>query len=167
MKQARFILLLGTLMLVFGCSTTIGKKYQEPKKRKVFRVASSQLPPEPVYNRLRWAHLPDPAPARVVYTSAPKIDPIMQLKLNNATLEQAANSLARAMRYRSYVAGTIANQRITINTLGTLDELGAALAKKANVHLVIDHKNKEIRVLKNKAVKPEYFSKEAVRDEHK
>ncbi len=134
--------------LLVGCGPTSKEWEPDKKEPMVFDVAFRQLPPEPVYNRQRWVHLPEPLPSKELPdSSAPLIQPVFHMDLKNVTLEEAAKSLALTSRYTSYCASTIASQKISINSLGTTSELAEQISRKANVHVVVDDVNKEIRFM--------------------
>lgn len=165
---------LGTAGLA-GCGSDL-KPYDPSGKndRKNFFFPVRQLAPDPVYNRIKVSYLPEVLPPRDVETSpdAPKVFPVIHLDLKNVTLETATQTIAATARYRSFCSGIVAKNKVTINTLGTIDELAAELSKKADVTVVVDHDNREIRLFQKEAVKPELPSNEVLSgkvesDEHK
>ena len=80
------------------------------------------------------------------------------IDFGDATLEEAARILGQSARYASYCASSIADQRITLSTLGTLDELAHALAREAKVQVVVDHHNHEVRFIASRnAVEPQFL----------
>lgn len=142
------------LLIPAGCSSS--KPPLDPyKERKFFGVAMRQLPPEPVYNRLRLAHLPSPLPVKFrEIRSDSVIMPVFHYQVKQATLEEAARVLANTSRYTSYCSSVIADRKMDIETLGTIDEIGEFIGKKAGIKVVVDHANKEVRFLANAAVEP-------------
>lgn len=143
----REIALLVLLVGVSGCMR--GPKPYEPRQdRKVYSIAVRQVAPEPVYKRVRQGYLPEPLPARTVRASnAPLILPVIHLDVQDVTLEEAAKVLASSARYSSYCASSIAAQRLSLSTLGTIDELATKIARTANVQVVVDHNNHEVRFM--------------------
>jgi hypothetical protein len=146
-KEVRKICLMAALAAVIAaCAPKMPEWQPEDKSSQVFSVATRQLPPPPVYNRIRWVMPPEPLPVSGLPASnAPALRPIMHLELTNATLEETSKILAESARYRSYCSGLIADQRITINKLGTLDELAQAIAEQAGIQVVLDHHSREVR----------------------
>lgn len=138
-----------TTLGVAGCSSTT-KEWQAKKQRTVFSVAHKQVGDEPVYNRLRWTHLPSTLPSESLPNKVgPSIMPVFHLHLKNDSLDKAAQALASTARYKSYCASTIASKKITLERLGTIDELAVELEKAAGVKVVVDHETKEVRLLAN------------------
>lgn len=144
---AALVLGLSAAMLA-SCAPTA--KEWEPDKDKVhvFSVAFRQLSPEPVYSRTRWVHLPAPLPARELpQSSAAEMRPVFYMQLRQATLDQAAQALARTALYDSYCASSLAKERISISSLGTTDELAQLIAARAGVDVYVDHANHQVRIL--------------------
>jgi hypothetical protein len=136
----------GLLVSLGACASS--KTFDPNKDRKHYGVSVRQLPPQPVYNRLRLVYLPDPSPSSHDYqTSSLSIKPTFEYEMNDATLEQAARVLADMNRYSSYTSSIIANNKITLATVGTIDEIAGQLAKEADIKIVVDHDNKEVRFL--------------------
>lgn len=136
------------LICTAGCSST--KKAEPYKERKFFGVTFRQLPPEPVYNRLRLAFLPEPLPSyELPQARTTSILPIFHLELKGTTLEQAGRIIANMARYTSYTSSVIASRKIDFNGLGTMDELAEQLSEKTATNIVVDHANREVRVLAN------------------
>jgi hypothetical protein len=153
----KHLIMLAVIIAASGCST-----HDMPtSERKLFGISVRRNEPQPVYKRTRLAYLPAPLPvARSLRTSPPLILPVMHFELADASLEEAAKLLGDTSRYSSYCASTIADKRISLTALGTIDELAQAIAKIAKIETVVDHHNREIRFLAGEtieegAVKPE------------
>jgi len=145
------------LVLIAGCTPR-----SEVKKPVVYRIAHRQLPPEPVYSRLRLVHVPETMPlARANYSpDRPRILPVIHLELDEDTLEDAAAALAATARYSSYCASSIANQKVSLNQLGTIDELAGELAAAAGIRVVVDHENRQVRFFAQPIEQPRFFEGE-------
>jgi hypothetical protein len=83
---------------------------------------------------------------------------VFQLSLKATPLAEAARVLAATSRYTSYTDPSIASQKLTIESLGTIDELGQTIEQKAQVQVVIDHRNREVRFLPPTGEQPRLFS---------
>lgn len=144
---ANLSLTAATLVLTLaGCSSRPGITNSE--RGHAYRVSFRQLPPEPVYNRVSFSQLPEVMPSRDLPNSdAGVISPMVHLDLKNSTLEEASSVLAAVSRYTSYCASSIAKQRISMNTLGTVDELADQISKEANIKVVVDHDARQVRFL--------------------
>jgi hypothetical protein len=66
--------------------------------------------------------------------------------------------LAATARYSSYTASSIADENITIESIGTIDELGIEIGILAGIHVVVDHKHKEVRFLGAQPKAPKFFN---------
>jgi sulfite reductase beta subunit-like hemoprotein len=83
---------------------------------------------------------------------------VFQLNLKNVSMEEAARVLAATSRYQSYTDPSIAKQKITIENLGTIDELARLIERKAQVQVVVDHAGREVRFLPATGEPPKLFS---------
>lgn len=133
-----------------GCAESTLKplSHKDQGPSGVYPIAFRQVPPQPVYNRLRFVQLPDVLPARELREhDAPLLAQMVHLHLKNATLEETASVLAATSQYSAYCASTIAKKRITINSLGTVDELADQISNIAGIQVAIDHSGRQIRFL--------------------
>ena len=138
-------------LLLTGCSAFSPSPDlpDEKDKVEVYTVSNTKVAPEPVYNRLRWVHLPQPLPEqRGAIPTESMILPIVHLALKDASLQEAADLLTSTTSYRSYCESSIAKQKITIEALGTVDELVKLISKKSGITAEIDHETRSIRFLK-------------------
>lgn len=161
----RSLLLLSVLSVsfAFGCGGV--KDYQPiPKDEGLYMPSVRTVGAEPVYARTRWVRPPDVAPQRESYQvaeanlrSSPSLRPVFELSLKNTSLEETARVLAATARYSSYTAPSIANDKISVTNLGTIDELARIIESKARVQVVVDHENREVRFLAAQAEQPRFF----------
>ena len=108
------------LLGLFGCfSNKIPKVYEPP----IHTVANRQLPPQPVYNPVRWVALPDPLPERNVKASKTRIDPIFEFSVNEVSSKELCEILATGLHYKGYCSQASTNDKIKLDTLGTIDEI--------------------------------------------
>lgn len=141
---------LGALLVALsaGCASTSAPEWAPPKQTRTFSVAQRQLPPEPVYNRLRLVRPPEVLPnAPETESARAAIVPVLHLQVKNAKLEEVARLLASAAQYGSYCSSIVAHQTISFNRLGTLDELAAELEKAAQIQVLIDHSDRQVKFL--------------------
>ena len=78
---------------------------------------------------------------------APLIVPIFSFELDQGTLRDAASMLAGATQYSSYCSSTVADFELSLNQVGTIEELASSIEDLAQIRVVVDHINKEIRFL--------------------
>lgn len=147
-KQACRALGLISLLSLSACSIFAGEAQLPEKRAQVYSVASRRLAPEPVYNRIRLVYLPDVKPGSLADSNAPTLPMRARLSLKNNTLEQAGIALAAIGNYQAYTASSIAKQKLSLEAVGSLDELGAQLSMQSGAHVVIDHPHRQIRILK-------------------
>jgi hypothetical protein len=149
--------------MVVGCGGV--KDYQPiPKEDGLYMPSVRTVGAEPVYARTRWVRPPEVLPQRESYQAAetslrgsPSLRPVFELSLKNTSLEETARVLAATARYSSYTAPSIANEKISITNLGTIDELARIIESKARVQVVVDHENREVRFLAAQAEQPRFF----------
>jgi hypothetical protein len=164
MSRRRITTILVALTLA-GCS---GVKEYEPNEkagRTLFMPVVRSAAPEPVYARTRWVRPSDNLPNRdrpgaaedPALQSSPRLRSVFHLNIKNSSLEETARVLAATSRYSSYTAPSIAAEKITVDNLGTIDELARIIEGKAHIQVVIDHQNKEVRFLTGHTESPRLF----------
>lgn len=154
------VITLGTI----GCVK--GVKPYEPtstSSRTVFLPSHRTEGPAPVYARTRWTHPPEVLPARsteddAVNGAVAPIQPVYQLSIKNATLEDTAKVLGSMARYSSYVSPSLASLKFSFESLGTIDELAKVIEDKALIKVVVDHPHKEVRFLMRSTAEPTLYS---------
>lgn len=147
LSPIRFASVAALALLLTACSS--GPSFKKPRERTNFDVAFRQGAPQPVYSRTRWVHPPEVLPARGVSrvaSDAPRVNPVFQLALTNATIEEAATVLAQSAKYSSFCPEYAKTRRVTINASGTLEQLTEELSKITTLSFVVDHRSREIRV---------------------
>lgn len=143
---------IGAILALCSCSSSAPAKKTKPDR--VFGVALSQLPPEPVYSRLAWVMPPSPilkTDDQANDNSAPNILPVMTLKLKNTALEEVARIIASSLNYSSFCSSSIATQKLSITALGNFEDLAKQVGQMANANVVIDHQNRALRFLAKEA----------------
>lgn len=149
----------GLLIFLSGCSTP---HYDKLAGTKSYDLATRQLPPDPVYSRLKWVHLPEMYPSMMYKASEdrPRYFPVFHFQINNRELCDAAVQLAGTARYSSYCSSLLKGERITLQALGTIDELAKKIENSSSkVRVVVDHENREVRFLTNSAVEGQFFGR--------
>jgi hypothetical protein len=132
----------------------------ERKKTRTDKIAFRQIPPEPTYNRLGWSateEMPSKEYARDD-SQRPVVSPIIQFEAKQKTLDEIALMLGAASRYRTFVASSISKRRVSLQMLGTLDEISEALERQSGAKIVVDHVLREIRVLGSGYIAPQLSS---------
>jgi hypothetical protein len=147
-----------------GCG---GPKDYEPystSNRTIFMPSVRTVGPDPVYSRTRWVRPPDVLPQRDRagtvdrdLRDTPSLRTVFELSVKDVTLEETARILAATARYSSYTAPSIASAKISLKKLGTIDELARIIGQEAQVQVVVDHENKEVRFLPASVESPKLF----------
>jgi len=150
MKRLVAILLVSSLSV--ACSDL--KPYERPTERKDFFHPVRQLPPEPVYSRLKYVYLPDVIPEAPTAESANRIDPKIHFEVTNSTLERTAQALGETIHYKAFIAQEIAQQPYSCNLSGTVDEIAQNISRDSNIDVVVDHSQRELRFLPRTSVLP-------------
>jgi hypothetical protein len=159
MRVSLRLFMLGCTLLLVGSGCSSSQPPAVSKDPQVYKIQTRKLPPDPVYNRVTWAHLPDSMPGISLPRSASaQIAPIITFDVNNAKLEDAARSLAATMQYASYCSSVIADQRLTLRRLGTIDELAEAISQQARISVSVDHEGRVLRFLPQLTETPRFYS---------
>ena len=150
----RSVLLTILAISIAGCGAV--KEWEPHKERTTYYSQVRQLPPEPVYDRLRYANLPQPLPDpdTAKMQSEGTITPTFSLAITNSNLDRTATALADLVHYRSYVSAQVSDQPFSISAYGTIDEIADQIARDANINVSVDHATREIRFLTKVAVEP-------------
>jgi hypothetical protein len=132
---------------------------------RLYDTKLRKLPPPPTYSKTRWVRPPEILPERDLpgrerkeVRRAPSVRPIYSLSLEKVSLTEAARVLAATARYSSYTASSISKEKITIQSIGTIDELADQIAAIAGIHVVVDHEHKEVRFLEVHVQAPRFYS---------
>lgn len=142
----RAVLAFGCIV-VTSCSSGSDVVLKKEVRRDWFYPTRKQAPEE-VYNRLRDVRPPEPVPeAPRSVEKAPRLFPVVQLNIKNGTLSEVARILAQSYRYGHYCSPLVAQQRMSVRAIGTLDELADQVAHTGMVRVSVDHENREVRIL--------------------
>ena len=137
-KNAKFLLLFS--MLLIGCSSS------KPGYKVVYYQPSyRQAPPDPVYSRIMWSHIPEPIKPRTK-NEAPLLMPEIFVELKNVTVDEAIEAVAQTMGYRWEQSAGPSNEKISIHMEGTVDEVLKEIRRKTNVFLTLDHDRRVIKL---------------------
>jgi hypothetical protein len=139
MKIPGILVLICISAVLFGCSS-------KPMYRVVYyKPAFRQSPPEPVYSRLMWSHLPEPSRPKS-RDDAPLMLPEVFVELKDASLDEAVEAIAQTMGYRWEYPDVTSKNRITIHMEGNVEEVLDEVRKQAQVPLAFDHEKRMIRL---------------------
>jgi hypothetical protein len=154
----------GLLVAAVGCGRPKEYEPYSTSSRTLFMPSVRTVGPEPVYARTRWVRAPQVLPQRDMpgklapeVESAPSLRTTFQLVVKDATLEETGRILGAMARYSSYTAPTIAAEKISIKNIGTIDELARIIESQARVQVVVDHENKEVRLLAAEGQQPRLY----------
>ena len=142
-KKIRWLMLTAlavSISSVIGCTP----RYQGPE----YLMSPRQSAPQPVYNRVTFARPPEVMPPRSLrFKNAPMMSPMIHLEVTDESMEATIKKLASLNHYRSYTAASIADKNISVDALGTVDEIADKISIEADVYISVDHANHEIRAL--------------------
>ena len=119
-----------------------------------YPAAFRQLPPEPVYGRVTWSHLPEPFKPRV-HDNAPLLLPTMTFEFPRSTLGETVQALAQALGYTWSYPEDAAKRPIAIKMTATAEEILNEIGRQAQVYGVFDHDQRVVRVITKSMVTPE------------
>jgi hypothetical protein len=132
-------------LIVVGCSSD--GKLDPDRTLEVYNVSFRQTAPQPTYKRTTWVLSPENIPApEAPFSSGPAIFPVYTLNIKNSSIRELMQLLSETSRYASFCEGKQCNSRISINAVGTVEELAQEITKRSNVNLIVDHDAHEIRI---------------------
>lgn len=135
-------LILGAaLAVVVGCAPTPAVK---PKVENYY-PAYRQLGPEPVYSRLAWSNLPQPA-ARSAREKGPYLSPVISFNLGDSTLQEAIEALSQTIGYQWSFPPQAASRPVRVKMKGSVSEILSEISRQANVEAELDHQNRMVTV---------------------
>ncbi|MCB0320342.1 MAG: hypothetical protein KDD60_05395 [Bdellovibrionales bacterium] len=154
-----------SVCLLCGCSS---HEFEEPAQVRVYSIADRQLPRDPVYSRLRWVHLPEMHPARHVEVNPerPLLLPVNHFSIQDKPLCDAAALLAGSARYSAYCSSLLKDEKISLEALGTIDEIATLIEKNSQARVIVDHSNREVRFLLGTEGRESFYSDGGTANEH-
>ena len=138
-------------MIAFGATIALslsgcpGKQATEIR-HETYQPAFRQGPPEPVYGRVTWSHLPGPRPVREA-KKAPYLSPLISIELPNSNLEEAIQALAQTIGYKASYPNEVRSRKISLKRVGTVDDLLQEISRQARVQAEINHEHRLVRVI--------------------
>lgn len=144
-RVGKMVAVLCLVLAQLGCGT------HHLEQQGGYPIAHRPYAPEPVYSRVTLARPPEFLPASRVQVGDAKYFPTFRYQVRNITLAEASALLASTVKYHSYCAAALADQKITFEAIGTIDELGEKIEAQSGISVTIDHVNKEVRFLRREA----------------
>ena len=138
--------LLSLSMLLVACSSNERRVVYD-----YYTPAYRQLPPEPVYSRVMWSHLPEPLPAEYG-GSAPLLRPVLSLDMPKTTFAEVLESLAITLGYQCAFldnpsAAPLLSRSVSMKTSGYPEQLFDELGMQVGVQIEVDHLRRSIEVI--------------------
>ena len=157
-KMQRLILLISicSLFSIYGCSNDL-KKWDPGEKKKFYTFASRQLSPEPVYKKTTFVYPPENTPRRSPYfelksnpfpkDAVPLLLPVFKVDVNTTPIETIFKDYFIPLSYSIYCSSLVCTQPISLHMVGNINEISKKIEEIGNIKIVIDHENRDIRVL--------------------
>lgn len=114
-------------------------------KTEPYYTAYRQFPPEPVYSRVTWSHLPMPVQPRT-HEEAPYLMPEIYFDMPNSNLGESVEAIAQTMGYQWECPQAIAKKPVRIRMNGTIKEVLDEIDRQAGVKTTMDHQKRSIHV---------------------
>jgi hypothetical protein len=130
-----------SVLLVFLTSCSSKPMY----KVVYYEPATRQSPPEPVYSRMMWSHLPEPIKPRTK-NEAPLLMPEIFVELKNVTVDEAIEAVAQTIGYRWEQSAGSSTSRISIHMEGTVEQIFQEIRRKSNIALTLDHEKRIVKL---------------------
>lgn len=145
--MGRFLIILMLVSTVFASCSAHGPNPRDVEKRKVYyKMVTRQHPPEEVYSRVTWSHLPQPIAAKA-QNNAPLLEPTISFELPNSSLKESVEALAQAIGFRWDYPPSLSNVPVSINKVGTVSEILTDIEKQAEVKTELNFTDRVIRVI--------------------
>ena len=125
-----------------GCSSN---QPEVTRKVELYYPAYRQTPPEPVYSRLTWSHLPEPIRPQPK-EKGPPIQPRISFELGDTNLEEAVGALAQTLGYQWQSPPDAATRKVRLKMVGTANEILGEISKQTGVLAEIDHQSRMVKV---------------------
>lgn len=124
------------LGLLLACSCAAPNRVPKPGEveisKEYYQMGYRSHPPETVYSRVMWSHLPAPMPHRS-RNDSPLLDPEISFELPNSNLSESVQALAQAVGFRWSFPQDRASAPVSINQVGTVSEILAEICRQANL----------------------------------
>lgn len=118
-----------------------------------YNVPYRKFPPEPVYSRVTWSHLPQPIQPKV-RDAAPILMPVLSFELPKSNLEEAVEALAQTIGYGWDFPAGAAKRPVRIRMVGTVEEILKEISRQTKVKAAIDHSRRLVQVFDTE-IRPE------------
>ncbi|MCB0322081.1 MAG: hypothetical protein KDD69_00875 [Bdellovibrionales bacterium] len=142
--KTRLATRIAILLLMVGVGTACSDT--QPVAVEYYQPAYRTTPPEPVYNRLMWSHLPKPIAPKTAEV-APALLPEVEFDMPDAKLGEAIEALAQTMGYRWHYPNKVAGRQIKIRMEGTVEDVLKEIGRQGNVYAQFDHEHRLIVVM--------------------
>lgn len=162
LKYSRVALAAAACALLGGCGPAM-KEWEPNRTPRAYLISYRQTAPQPTYNRLHWVHSPDLLPSKELPEASPeRVMPVFHLELKNTPVDEAALVIAGTSRYSAKCSSSDCRKKVSLNVLGTTDELAEELARKSGMRVIVDHEQGEVRVAgraatENPAAAPDFY----------
>lgn len=143
--KLRLALLVTTALLLSACTKTTSKPRLE------LAPVTRQTAPELAYATSKWVQPEQPIPGQVS-NNTPLLSPEFCLELESATLKEALHALSQSIGYGVDVPASLAGRKVSLNKVGTMEQLLDALAKQASVMARINHQTRRISVTDGRTI---------------
>lgn len=148
----RVTVLIALLLNLSACSSIWLPSPPPERKVEYYPVVKRQAPPQTVYSRVMWSHLPAPATLQSK-EKTPLLQPVMHFDLAKSNLAEALEALAQTIGYRLQYPAKWSKRPISIELTGTVEEALAEVARQAGVSASLDHELRLVKVAE-KGVSP-------------
>ncbi len=151
--KLRLVLAVLPGLLAAGCASSGSDEGEKLVRVEYYDVAYRQSPPDPVYSRLTWSHLPQPIRTKTRDTS-PIIHPSVSFEFPRSNLQEAVEAVAQTIGYNWNYPKGIGSRPIAIRMVGTVEEVLREIGRQARVVAVLDHDNRVLRILESAPARP-------------
>ena len=163
MKRCFNLLAKSSLLLLF--STFVGCSFgPEPEVIYYPPPVTKQLQPETVYSRVTWGHEPYGVSPPLRVEKTPFFQPLFSFDLQNVTLREAVDEIARTIGYRfvfregSPIGGESSEaetaKTATVRVTGSVEEALQEIERQFGVKTELNYDKREIAIRERSEIAP-------------
>lgn len=139
---------MGTLIvsLLSGCNLWRPAPTEKPE---VYTVATRRFAPPPPYNRIKKVYLPSVIPAYDAEAGAKavKITPTYTVSVQNASVCEVGENIAKAAGYSIICTPSAQSRRISLQAEGSIEQISSSLEDKSQMKVSVDHYARQVRIV--------------------
>lgn len=135
---------------ISGCSSNTDTSIKIVQE--TYYPVRRQTPPEPVYSRVTWSHLPKPI-GSVSNNKTVFLHKTTSYEFKKSTLAEAVDAVAQSIGFEAVYPKNIAKRPVTMKLEGSPDDALAKLCEQTNTSIEVDQSARKLTIV-DKALVP-------------